>query len=274
MYYTCSANTEIYDFLGQMLPETDSAGTLHGDYPTLEDILMDPPSAYKKLTGIYEESISDSEVYEKLKEVMSADAKLQSGQASAGQRFRYVETPLITAIKNGYLLEIQEPTVIANPGVLVGLNALLDRCASITLVTGEVIHRHPDTVIVVTTNNNYAGCRDMNQSVISRMNLIIDMEDPDTDILAERAMKVTGCSDKTIVTDMAETLRDINERCRETMVSDGSCGVRELISWVQSYMVCGSILDSAKYTVLSSVSSDPDNRADILSSCLEQKYAA
>ena len=54
----------------------------------------------------------------------------------------------------------------------------------------------PDTVIVVTTNNNYAGCRDMNQSVISRMNLIIDMEDPDTDILAERAMKVTGCSDK------------------------------------------------------------------------------
>ncbi len=139
MYYTCSANTEVYDFLGQMLPETNSDDALHDDYPTLEDILMDPPSAYKKLTGIYEESISDSEVYEKLKEVMSADAKLQSEQTSAGQRFRYVETPLITAIKNGYLLEIQEPTVIANPGVLVGLNALLDRCASITLVTGEVI---------------------------------------------------------------------------------------------------------------------------------------
>jgi len=69
---------------------------------------MDPPSAYKKLTGIYEESISDSEVYEKLKETMSADAKLQSEQASPGQRFRYVETPLITAIKNGYLIEIQE----------------------------------------------------------------------------------------------------------------------------------------------------------------------
>lgn len=274
MYYTCSANTEIYDFLGQMLPETNPSDTLHGDYPTLEDILMDPPSAYKKLTGIYEESISDSEVYEKLKEVMSADARLQSEQTSAGQRFCYVETPLITAIRNGYLIEIQEPTVIANPGVLVGLNALLDRCASITLVTGEVIHRHPDTVIVVTTNNNYAGCRDMNQSVISRMNLIIDMEDPDTDTLAERAMKVTGCTDKAAVAGMAETLRDINERCRETMVNDGSCGVRELISWVQSYMVCGSILDSAKYTVLSSVSSDPDNRADILSSCLEQKYAA
>lgn len=39
------------------------------------------------------------------------------------------------------------------------------------------------------------------------------MEDPDTYTLAERAMKVTGCTDKTTVTDMAETLRDINERC-------------------------------------------------------------
>ena len=57
-------------------------------------------------------------------------------------------------------------------------------------------------------------------------------------------------------------------------VNDGSCGVRELISWVQSYMICGDVLEAAKYTVLSSVSSDPENRADIQSSCLEQKFAA
>jgi hypothetical protein len=39
-------------------------------------------------------------------------------------------------------------------------------------------------------------------------------------------------------------------------------------------MVCGNVLEAAKYTVLSSVSSDPENREDILSSCLEQKFAA
>lgn len=198
----------------------------------------------------------------------------KASENSTGQRFRYVETPLINAIRNGYLIEIQEPTVIANPGVLVGLNALLDRCASITLTTGEVIHRHPDTVVVITTNNNYAGCRDMNQSVISRMNLIMDVEAPDADTLAERTMKVTGCTDKSIVTDMAVTIQEISERCKETMINDGSCGVRELISWVQSYMICGDVLEAAKYTVLSSVSSDPENRADIQSSCLEQKFAA
>ena len=274
LYYTCSANTEIYDFLGQMLPETNEKVQESKEYPTLTDIQMDPPSAYKKLTGIYDETITDAEVYEKLLEVMAQDAKALMADNTSGQRFRYVETPLITAIRNGYVIEIQEPTVIANPGVLVGLNALLDRCASVTLTTGEVIHRHPDTVVVVTTNNNYAGCRDMNQSVISRMNLIMDMEEPDVDTLTERTMKVTGCTDRSVVSDMAASIQEISERCRETMINDGSCGVRELISWVQSYMVCGNVLEAAKYTVLSSVSSDPENRADILSSCLEQKFAA
>lgn len=274
LYYTCSANTEIYDFLGQMLPETDEKPQDGREYPTLTDIQMDPPSAYKKLTGIYDEAITDAEVYDKLLEVMAQDAKALMEDNASGQRFRYVETPLITAIRNGYVIEIQEPTVIANPGVLVGLNALLDRCASVTLTTGEVIHRHPDTVVVVTTNNNYAGCRDMNQSVISRMNLIMDMEEPDVDTLTERTMKVTGCTDKSAVADMAASIQEISERCRETMITDGSCGVRELISWVQSFMVCGNIMEAARYTVLSSVSSDPENRADILTSCLEQKFAA
>ena len=88
-------------------------------------------------------------------------------------RTKYVDTPLVGAIRYGYLVELQEPTVIANPGVLVGLNSLLDRCNSVFLPNGEVINRHPDTTIVVTTNNDYAGCKQMNQSVISRMNLVI-----------------------------------------------------------------------------------------------------
>lgn len=274
LYYTCSANTEIYDFLGQMLPETDGKQGSISEYPSFTDIQMDPPSAYKKLTGIYDEAVTDAEVYKKLLEVMEQDARALAAENAIGQKFRYVETPLIQAIRNGYLIEIQEPTVIANPGVLVGLNALLDRCASITLTTGEVIKRHPDTVVVITTNNSYAGCRDMNQSVISRMSLILDVETPDVNTLAERTMLVTGCTDKTMVTDMAAAVQEISERCRETMINDGSCGVRELISWVQSYMVCGNALEAARYTVLSSVSSDPENRADILSSCLEQKFAA
>lgn len=53
------------------------------------------------------------------------------------------------------------------PGVLVGLNSLLEQEGSITLPTGEVIDRHPDTVIVITTNIDYEGCRGMNRATRS-----------------------------------------------------------------------------------------------------------
>ena len=276
LFYTCSANTEIFDLLGQMLPDTEgTASAESGELPSLMDIQMDPPSAYYKLTGQYDDSITENEVYDKLIEIIELHAKqAEDGKPQAGQHFRYVETPLIQAIRNGYVIEIQEPTVIANPGVLVGLNGLLDRCASVVLPTGETVKRHPDTVVIVTTNINYAGCRDLNQSIISRMNLVIDMDAPDTDTLVSRVVNITGCTDTSTVVEMAKTVQEINEHCRETMINDGSCGVRELISWVQSYMVCGSVLESADYTVLSSASSDPENRAEIYSTCLEGKFAA
>ena len=107
------------------------------------------------------------------------------------QHFRYVDTPLVEAIRNGYALELQEPTVIANPGVLVGLNSLLDRCNSVFLPNGETVQRHPDTVIIVTTNNDYAGCKPLNQSVISRMNLVLDLDQPDEETLVERVLGIT-----------------------------------------------------------------------------------
>lgn len=275
LFYTCSANSEIFDFLGQMLPDTaESASALSRSYPTFDDIRMDPSSAYYSLTGEYDENVTEAQVYERLLEVLRQDAQKEVSSGSQGQKFRYVDTALIQAIRKGYVLEIQEPTVIANPGVLVGLNSLLDRCASITLPTGEIVKRHPDTIIVVTTNSGYAGCRDMNQSVISRMNLVMDIDTPAPAIMAKRVSGITGCKDVPAVTSMAQTIQEIAERCRETMITDGSCGVRELISWVQSFMVCGNILEAAKYTVLSSVSGDAENRAEILSTCLEPKYAA
>ena len=95
----------------------------------------------------------------------------------------------------------------------------------------------------------------MNQSVISRMNLVIDLDEPDEDTQVERAMAVTGCKD-------------------ENLITDGCCGMRELISWVQSYMVCGDIREAARYTVLASASADAENRTEVEESCLDTVLAA
>lgn len=54
----------------------------------------------------------------------------------------------------------------------------------------------------------------------------------------------------------------------------GCCGMRELISWVQSYMVCGDIREAARYTVLASASADAENRTEVEESCLDTVLAA
>ena len=156
--------------------------------------------------------------------------------------------------------------------MLVGLNALLDNCQQITLPTGERVQRHPDTVIIVTTNSDYSGCRDMNQSVISRMDLVYDIESLDLATMVKRVMNVTGCTDEQETTKMALVVRDIADRCRQTMINDGSCGMRELKAWVTSTMITKDPYESALSTIISSASADPDNRADLISTCLEKQY--
>ena len=243
-------------------------------YPSFQEIQLDPSGAYQKLTGNYDEEISAEDTYQKLIDTIFDEMHSYYKEHTSGQNFQYVDTPLVEAIRYGYILEIQEPTVIANPGVLVGLNSLLDRCNSVYLPNGETIHRHPDTTIVITTNNDYAGCKQMNQSVISRMNLVIDLDEPDEDTQVERAMAVTGCKDAKTVRLMTRIVKSMAVYCRENLITDGCCGMRELISWVQSYMVCGDIREAARYTVLASASADAENRTEVEESCLDTVLAA
>lgn len=267
---TCSANTEVFDLLGQILPDADGKRTaLERQYPSFQDIMLDPAGAYEKLTGTYDENVSEDAVYKQLIDTIFDEMHEYYAAKTSQQHFRYVDTPLVEAIRNGYLIEIQEPTVIANPGVLVGLNSLLDRCNSVFLPNGETIQRHPDTVIIVTTNNDYAGCKPLNQSVISRMNLVLDLDQPDEETLVERVLGITGCKEKKTVQTMARIVQAISEYCRENLITDGCCGVRELISWVQSYMVCGDIRESAHYTILPSATADANSRTEVEESCLD-----
>lgn len=264
-HLTCSAGTAIEDLLGQLLPVTEDseAEINHAELPTLEDLMMDPASAYCKLTGTYRE-VAMSEVYDELLKAMSV--------AAENAQYRYVESPLIEALENGYLIEIQEPSCIANPSVMVGLKSLLDNCKSLVLPTGKVINRQPDAVVVITTNLDYEGTRGMNQSVLSRMQMKVDMNAPDEKTMAERAMKVSGCTEKMIVKKMVKAVRRMAEKCKAAMITDGSCGMRELISWVQSYMVLGDVMEAARYTVLPSATADVEAQAELTSECLKPLF--
>ena len=103
----------------------------------------------------------------------------------------------------------------------------------------------------------------MNQSVISRMNLVIDLDEPDEDTQVERAMAVTGCKDAKTVRLMTRIVKSMAVYCRENLITDGCCGMRELISW-----------EAARYTVLASASADAENRTEVEESCLDTVLAA
>ena len=161
---TCNANFEIYDFLGQMMPDVQTGSVRRdADLPSLQDIQMDPASAYCAMTGEYREDVTDSDVFDKLLEVMALRAKAEQ-HAQARQSFRYVDTPFVQALRRGYVVEIQEPTVIANPGRDGGPQFAAGPLQLDHPAHREVIERHPDCVVIVTTNIGYEGCRDMNQS--------------------------------------------------------------------------------------------------------------
>lgn len=301
MKYTCSANTEIFDFTGMIFPETDAVSTGSPELdrereilksmggisyanvaklmrlPDLDDMDYDPAGVYQALTGMENlaATVQDcmSVVLEKVTEKVQALSKRAENRQSSGQNYTYVETDFVKALKHGYLVEVQEPSTIIQPGVLVGLNSLLEQEGSITLPTGEIIRRHPDTVVIVTTNVSYEGCRQMNQSVVDRMSLVKDIELPEPEVMVQRAMAVTGCADEYLVSQMVQVVNDMADYCRKNSITDGACGMRSLIDWVISAEISGDPYLSAKYTVISKATADEEDREALITTILDPMFA-
>lgn len=301
MKYTCSAGTEIYDFVGQIFPDAEASSTGNAQLdaeraqlkamggityenvkklmglPDLDDMDYDPAGVYQVLTGIENTSATSQDcmavVLDRVTEKVKALSKREETAAGNGQSFTYVETDFLKALKCGYVVEIQEPTTIVQPGVMVGLNSLLEQEGSITLPTGEVIERHPDAVVVVTTNVSYEGCRGMNQSIIDRMSLVRDIELPTPEVMVQRAMSVTGATDEYQVSQMVQVVNDMADYCRKNSITDGTVGMRSLIDWIVSSEITGDVYQSALYTVISKATSDEEDRESLKTSVLEPIFA-
>ena len=266
VFVTCSSDTEIYDLLGQMMPnkpnETpmsiDEYQNAYGDLdlnalPTATDISNDPEMAYKAITGKKKRDATEADCLAAI-----IQRAMAGGADSGANGFHYVESPLIQAIRNGWVCEIQEPTVIAKPGVLVGLNGLLDSTSAVNLPTGETIRRHPDAVIIATTNISYEGCRDMNQSVLSRFQIKMDIHAPEDTILAERLRSMTGCPKSVRVSQILKAYHAVLNTLKTLYLTDGSVDLRTLADWISSYMITGSYMESAEMTIIPSATADEE----------------
>lgn len=270
-FLTCSEGTDEMDLVSTMIPNTnDKVKTEPPVMPDYEDFMMDPSTVLSEYTGIYEEDVDISQAFEKL---MGQIYKIGYQNCKDQKDFVLVESDLIKACRRPSVFELQEPAVVGKPGTLVKLNGLLDDCASITLADGEIVRRNPDTIIVLTTNTDYKGCKDMNESILSRMCMVFDKKELTPEQMKKRVMVKTGCKDEVILLKMAETVEKIRQYCRNERIRGGVCGYREYESWVWAYMVTGDVLKAAKSTILSKAASDREYREEIYENCIKVSYS-
>lgn len=102
--------------------------------------------------------------------------------------------------------------------------------------------------------------------------MIVNLDPPDLATTVKRVLGITKCPDRATVKKMAKVVDAIAQHCRETMITDGSCGIRELIAWVQSFMITSDPYEAALYTVISSATADPENMEEIINTCLTPHF--
>ncbi|EGP4746130.1 VWA domain-containing protein [Enterococcus faecium] len=250
---TCFADMDKSDVFGALLPVVDS--NKEQDQELLEAIYQ-TDTLEAVLTLIQNHyGIDPFSAKEKLAELVQ---RIEADYPDA-IHYSYYPSEIVRAIEKGYLLEIQEPTVIRDASVLVALNSALEPNGMLNLPTG-IIRRHPDCVIVITTNRNYQGNRPLNESLRDRMQHAEKMDLPALEVMEERAMAKTMIQKQELLLKMAEIIRLLDETAKANAIK-GVAGMRSYFYWANTYKQGQDLLQSIYPKVLYKLSTDSDELA-------------
>lgn len=203
--------------------------------PAPDEIEFDPDGSWATLGHEGPVPMSEEITMEATKAFESKSFRLMNilcEKAEAGQvSYRFILSELMKAFKFGWLVEIQEAASVLRPGVLTELNSLLEPNGRIELPNGSYISRHPDTIVVITTNRDYAGNADLNESLRDRCMFGLKMDLPTPAVMAERAMAQTGFTNRKVALEAANTIVAINNEAKNSNIK-GSFGMRSLLAWM------------------------------------------
>ncbi|WP_367566002.1 AAA family ATPase [Lacrimispora sp.] len=169
--------------------------------------------------------------------------------------YQFYPSEIVRAYENGWLLEIQEPTVIRDAAVLMALNSALEPDGSINLPT-RIVHRHPDFIAVITTNRGYNGCRPLNEALRDRIQHTEKMDLPPKAVMMERAAAKTGYSDETILSLLADTIITLDETAKANAIK-GVAGMRSYLFWTDAVASGASLRASMYHKVIYKITTDP-----------------
>jgi MoxR-like ATPase len=170
-------------------------------------------------------------------------------------RYSYYPSEIVRAYENGWLLEIQEPTVIRDAAVLMALNSALEPDGSLNLPT-RIVHRHPDFIAVITTNRGYNGYRPLNEALRDRVQHAEKLDLPPKKVMMERAEAKTGYHNENALSLLAETIILLDETARANAIK-GVVGMRSYIFWVDAVASGASVQNSLYHKVMYKITTDP-----------------
>lgn len=170
--------------------------------------------------------------------------------------YRYYPSEIVRAYENGWLLEIQEPTVIRDAAVLMSLNSALEPDGSINLPT-RIVHRHPDFIAVITTNRGYNGYRPLNEALRDRVQHSEKMDLPSVEVMMERAAAKTGCTDEGLLLTFARVIVLLDQTAKANAIK-GVAGMRSYFFWVDAVLQGSEAVDALYHKVIYKITTDPD----------------
>lgn len=265
---TCFADMDKSDVIGAILPvlsETQQSGL---DVQTMQLLKIlyrseSLPIAVQALQGT--EGLSEETANSAVRELTKL---LKEKESVESVTYRFYPSEIVRAFEKGYILEIQEPTVIRDAAVLMALNSALEPGGSINLTT-RVVERHPDFIAVITTNRGYNGCRPLNEALRDRVQHAEKMDLPSPEVMAERAAAKTGYSDDVVLALLADAICLLDQTARANAIK-GVAGMRSYFYWVDAVAKGSDVKESLYHKVIYKITTDPDEIAILeegLTSC-------
>ena len=239
------------------------------DMPTLASCYLSPEAAAEELGGEASDAseaaaLLDTVVGAKIASVVSKVKASTSG--SDGVQYQYIESAIVTAVKNGYILELQEPTNVAQQSVFSCLYDVLERSSLGVLQTPlGPVKRHPDFMCIATTNHHCQGNKLLSEAFSSRFQMKLDMDPPTDDELVSRVLAKTdkGLAETGKAMDIVQVYQQTLNACREI-------GTRCKPTPRELFMFADAVFDGVdpklayNLYVLSACSHEGDERAEIL----------
>ena len=192
----------------------------------------------------------------------------ESEENGSAIKYQYYPSEIVRAYENGWLLEIQEPTVIRDAAVLMALNSALELDGSINL-PDRIVHRHPDFIAIITTNRGYNGCRPLNEALRDRIGHVEKMDLPPIQVMVERAIQKTGYTNMEVLNLFAQTIVCLDQTAKANAIK-GVAGMRSYFYWIDAVMEGNAVIDSLYHKVIYKITTD-EEEIEILNQSLKKQ---